>query len=973
MPVLSVTSKFGWLPRARSYEEERAALERTATPVDADHLPLQEHEEKAADPEEEAPSTQATLTESSSVVDPLSGDPLSAAAQLQAFQPLVHAEENPLVSTAGEGTYDPLTQAVVEEEEDPGVHLRRLANEGFVPWTAKKSSILKKYTTNERVTINVNFMESEGAQGPTDTVRDRLEELEESENPDKKTIAITQQEYLTKIENMHTELLEAWNNNQRVLALKIVIQCSKLLSDTSVIKFYPSKFVLITEILDTFGRLVFDRLRGRSVIYDSINAVPVPLPEDFKAEDVTPTARETCRNWFFKIASIRELIPRLYVEMALVNSYRFLANDTFVAIVSRMTAMLKGIGDPLVATYARAYLARKGREVGVYSSDYVLSMFFDHIDTHVGLNKVQEGKKVAKMPQIAKKAGVDMPSYLDLYTPGLQWLLQCIGHSAENDTLDVVLRKYKQADNPLVLDHILEAFKPSVIAPRALELSILIGKADTEIFPKYRLYRTLGMNLVLCAPPASKRLAVMNEIWKVVAELPNVEEYMAVVEVFIEFPSRYCGAKEVNAMLGDVLEHVKKDHIYENFQNEIESILMKVLSHQQNFLAIFSMKNFMPLVDLLFGDVQVGVNKAMLVSFCKNPQPTTDPVLINAMFEVGKVVHDSINSLSFADDIRQIASLIAIFIQKINYGMDLEKQLNFYVDCRRAFGNLDSVKRSLVLVGAGLAMKTHKIVKGQHTKRTAAFVRACIAFCFITTPSMDDYFERLHLYLVSAQAALVNRCIPQAEALFDAAVDLLEELPSVHEVDKQVLSTERPLVQFMGSFCSLLIAVPGHPEHGPFHRIRRILEIMDTHKWERISIAQSRVHLKIIALLSTLVQNELPYHIAGIESNDTLYAGDTDYKQEAQELIDGLIQKVMDNLQSLQTTPDASAKKNRAVLAMQFLNVTLAHAELNESVGKLVVNLHKIASASNTVALKNCVRHLGTKQGLGEKLSEHLR
>ena len=39
----------------------------------------------------------------------------------------------------------------------------------------------------------------------------------------------------------------------------------------------------------------------------------------------------------------------------------------------------------------------------------------------------------------------------------------------------------------------------------------------------------------------------------------------------------------------------------------------------ENFLAIFSMKNFMPLVDLLFGDVQVGVNKAMLVSFCKNP------------------------------------------------------------------------------------------------------------------------------------------------------------------------------------------------------------------------------------------------------------------------------------------------------------------------------------------------------------------
>lgn len=32
-----------------------------------------------------------------------------------------------------------------------------------------------------------------------------------------------------------------------------VLQCAKLLSDTSVIQFYPSKFVLITDILDTFG------------------------------------------------------------------------------------------------------------------------------------------------------------------------------------------------------------------------------------------------------------------------------------------------------------------------------------------------------------------------------------------------------------------------------------------------------------------------------------------------------------------------------------------------------------------------------------------------------------------------------------------------------------------------------------------------------------------------------------------------
>jgi len=99
---------------------------------------------------------------------------------------------------------------------------------------------------------------------------------------------------------------------------------------------------------------------------------------------VPESAKETCRNWFFKIASIRELLPRFYVETAILQCYSFLATDEYNRAFTRLAAMVRGVGDPLVAAYARCYLCRVGMLVAPSIRDHLMPCFDDLLLTFTG-------------------------------------------------------------------------------------------------------------------------------------------------------------------------------------------------------------------------------------------------------------------------------------------------------------------------------------------------------------------------------------------------------------------------------------------------------------------------------------------------------------------------------------------------------------------------------------------------------------
>ena len=62
-----------------------------------------------------------------------------------------------------------------------------------------------------------------------------------------------------------------------------------------MVTFYPSLFYLLSDLVTYFGYLVYDRLITKSP----------DLKVNFSFFDVGDQAKELCKNWMYKVASIR--------------------------------------------------------------------------------------------------------------------------------------------------------------------------------------------------------------------------------------------------------------------------------------------------------------------------------------------------------------------------------------------------------------------------------------------------------------------------------------------------------------------------------------------------------------------------------------------------------------------------------------------------------------------------------------------
>ncbi|XP_045491545.1 VPS35 endosomal protein-sorting factor-like isoform X1 [Colias croceus] len=841
-------------------------------------------------------------------------------------------------------------------------------------WSMKRTFILNKYTTGEKLTIVSSFLPGgekistfsaliRQVSNLNEKVKHRLEQLDDfDEGSVRKTMGLSQQEFITKVHMLDDEIKKAWDSEQRVKAFKIAIQCSKLLSDVTVMQFYPSKFVLISDVLDNFGSLVYDRLKKKSFGNLDVKFM------DIDSNSVPEIAKETCQNWLFKMASIRELLPRLYMEMALLQCYVFISKDEIKATIIRLTKMIRGMGNPLVAIYIRVYLCNiASKLLGKDSEQYFYENLKEFIDEYQQIFHSSMLKKYGTQLLTADQ-------YLNLYVPAVDWLLLGSLNQTTNKQalLDDLLQKCDQIENSeLLLCCITSAFDSTSIINKSTTILDLIRKNVDGMVMSHQILASLGEHL--CHAESYRQLSsevLSQNWWKLASSMKGTANFLQVLEPWIQFACLQLSTQHINIILrGTIRYMIKCGQPADDYSVQIQAVVKRMLRHIPDVEELFLMDAFMPLVELVqTSSARTMMAKTVLSIFFDRYKSVQidDPIVISSLMRLSRILHDSINAVSVEDESKACAELINKFIQASHHD-DLEQQLNFYVECRAAFIKLDTVLVALVHAVNTLSTLAHEW-------RGRWLQRACAAYCFITVPSLHCALSKATLYLLSGQVALLNNCIGQAEANLKALVGLIPDIPQYIQEDGQKKPTHDRVLGLISNFLSTLLVLPDNVDsNSKAYILSGFIKTMEKIQWRKTDALYYTTLLRVLDLLSEMTQEQYAYHIDSVISNDELYGSDEEFIKYLDNHATNICQELLVVLKAL---ADAKETKKQYNLALELFWRIVRRADLTQpAMSGLASNLWMLSQKlqdSNTKYSKTILSVLKNDPA-GQRLLEKLK
>ncbi|KAH7842024.1 hypothetical protein Vadar_000616 [Vaccinium darrowii] len=820
-------------------------------------------------------------------------------------------------------------------------------------WTSFKKFLMQRFSGSKMVSISPMsdvIMKSGQVREKASTTM-HLEELDDPQKFAEDGIkVISQQVYVSRLHELKDEINRAWQANDRVTSLALAIKVARLLMDTSVLQFYPTLFVLATDVMDMVGEMVWQRIKQKAEFSEDGNVI-CSLPENFEAKDICIDAKETCSNWFFKIGSIRELLPRIYLELAILPCWRFLV-DCPVDVVQRLVMMTRGIADPLASAYCRLYIAHCAQKLPQqYSETGYLIICINDIKNLLTRFLSAEESTDENFAERSK-------SLISLMEPTIEYIVKCIINDSNQTRAPNILvelgigMKQTQLVGKLpcisiILHHFLKELPSELVSSNAMEIFQLIECSKDYSFDQCLNYRLLGFRISESRSQFDIINAVVDKVIEVASEYNTLDEFLKVVEAYIDIILQNQMDNKLNMIMDGIVKRACNEGIAENELISLQSIFLKLLAHFNNLEDIFTLSHFIEILDMMHGSARSMVNMHIL-NMATRKGRIHDPTIVQFLFEVSQSLHDVLDHSNMKnDDSQQPARLISRFVNMVDYGPELERHLAFLLECRAAFGGINDLKETLVHSSNRLAVKAMK-----DGENHASFVKSCIAFSEVTIPSVPSCVKQLNLYLETVEVALLGGLVSHSDGLLDSAILCLQNMDQMD--DLRLPSDVDGILSLMRKLCSLLVLVPGNPQQGVTHVLRNMLALISSQSWVS-SRTRTRLLCTILSLAAALSQFELPYHGNPelVLGNDRLFFGDPTYLQELLSLSASTLQNLVDNIMQ---EPSLVA---RGRMALEACNCIASSFNLSPEVLPFVSKLMETAKSclsSNDKYLQSTIK-----------------
>ena len=846
-------------------------------------------------------------------------------------------------------------------------------------WSKYKNFCLTSFQTNAsdfaKTDIPVLFSKR---------VRDRLAELAVTSDEQQLITLMQQNEerLRAEIKKQSAELEKLHRDSLHWEMIELISNSCQLLINAKSPQFYPAQFMMVLDLVECFGKMVYDRIAKHKSVPDN----------DFIT--FKDGSRELLAlNWSMILCRTSKLLPRLLLQTAFLRCVKFHPFKTVPEAIDQIINAIPGLGSASSGIYVRTYLLYT---IFTYfpntSCDVILPLFTSYTQSLLHIKDKGFKRQFSIIDYTFQK-------YIETHRPALRFVISVMVSVGDANYLKDILDEFYNVGTPssFILSCLLDELPPKFISKVYPVILTLIDKCD-KVIPHPGLIHRLVTSLYN-ATLTDGIMDLMNNIWDRMGKFNNVEDFVYVAAPMAKFISKFCQIYYLDKFLLNVVNLLRENFAGRNADNKkgkgtkelskklcecVSDCIVTAVKTGSNFgETLQRVGSIVDLMDFLDGDNLVNISRIILNDINEKPFELNDPLCIRILLELSTMLFQSLTLLSAVDVIDKTNTVIEHFLYRVDFGTNIEAHLSFLTTARQVFTSSSRLLSCISRISIRLAA----MVSTKKPPHFNVILHSLFAFIFVTVPSITDINERAALLVFAAQQALSLDVIAFTHSFYYEFIETVKQVKPGPLLYRLIIETLNLLILMPTDIDKLNLenhdeeekakADPNYTKKikNSYSQIRSFIMWAIQLKWPDDEAV--RLGIDSLCMMSYTLRSEYHFHIRGVSSNDVLFAGNEDFRKNGILFMNKLFHNFITLLKQFQKKGVMAAKTKVPLLALKAMNDIPDNYEFNTFLLQKMKELANLSIQGDSKAIRDLrratVHHLSRSLANNESAMQFLQ